>query len=72
MPLPAAIPVLAAVGFGGAFIGSQIDDKVEQQSGPIGGGINQSLPVAVKIPLMIALGTAAFFATKKFIKKGKL
>jgi len=64
------MPLILLLGLGaGLFAGSQIDDALERPTAPIGGGVNQGIPLYVKVPLIIAGGTAAFFLTKKIIKK---
>lgn len=60
---------LLATGLGGMFIGSQVDDAIDKNTQPVGGGLTQSMPYYVSVPLIIAAGTAAFFVTKKLIKK---
>lgn len=55
---------------GGAFVGSQIDDAIDKNTQPVGGGVtNQPMPYYVTIPLVVVGATAAYFITKKLIKK---
>ena len=64
------IPILIAMGLGGAFLGSQFDDIVDNATRPPAGGTTeQKIPYYITIPLVIAGGTAALLITKKLIKK---
>lgn len=55
---------------GGMFVGSQIDDAIDKNAQVIGGGITQQkMPIYITIPLVVIAGTAAFYITKKIIKK---
>lgn len=62
-------PILVAIGLGGAFVGTQIDDAVENKTRPPAGGATPApIPYYISVPLVIAGSTAAFLIVKKLVK----
>lgn len=53
---------------GGAFIGSQIDDKIEQTMNPLPKAIS-NIPYWITIPAMIAISVFGITIAKKWSKK---
>lgn len=66
--IPLAIAAGLALIFGGAFAGSQIDDKIEQTMNPLPDAI-KNVPYWITIPAIIALSFFGIKVAKKWSKK---
>lgn len=53
----------------GLFLGSQIDDKIEQPTNPIEQPIKTSILSIVKWPLVLGAAVFTFIVAKKWAKK---
>lgn len=66
--VPVAIVTGVALIFGGLFVGSQIDDRIERPTQPIANPPDE-LPTVIKWPLLIGGIVLAVILGKKIAKK---
>ncbi len=70
MPLMIAIPIIT--GLAALFVGSQIENKIDNPTQPITGAQQTTPPWYISVALLVVLAVAGILIVKGLLKKAKL